>query len=133
VFYPATSLVTIVALAIYFWMATRVARTRVKVGIRAPVMTGNDLLERTIRAHTNTLEWLPIFLPCLWLFAVYWGDRPAAALGAVWALGRIVYFLGYVRSVAGRAPGFLIQTLAASMLLLGAAGRIIWLLVTNAP
>ncbi|MDO9562973.1 MAG: MAPEG family protein [Bradyrhizobium sp.] len=44
-------------------MAVQVARTRTKVGIPAPVMTGDAVLERTIRAHLNTVEWMPIFLP----------------------------------------------------------------------
>jgi len=78
--YYYVSLVTLLAVAVYFWMATRVARTRKKVGIRAPTMTGDPLLERTIRAHLNTMEWLPIFLPSLWLFAVYWNASIAAAL-----------------------------------------------------
>ena len=43
-------------------------------------MTGDPLLERTIRAHYNTLEWLPIFLVSMWLFAVYWNELVAAAL-----------------------------------------------------
>ena len=29
----------------------------------------------------NTLEWMPIFLPSLWLFAIYLSDAFAAALG----------------------------------------------------
>ena len=33
-----------------------------------------------MRAHYNTLEWLPIFLPSMWLFAIYWNELVAAAL-----------------------------------------------------
>ena len=36
-------------------------------GIDAPAMTGHPEFERAVRAHANTLEWLPIFLPSLWL------------------------------------------------------------------
>ena len=90
------------------------------------------MLERTIRAHLNTLEWLPIFLPSLWLFAYYWGDVPAAIVGAVWILGRIHYFLGYVAEAQKRGPGFGIQALASAVLLFGALGRVIWLIATQA-
>ena len=67
--YAYVAIVTLVILLVYFWMATQVSRTRKRVGILAPVMTGDPVLERTIRAHLNTQDWLPIFLPSLWLFA----------------------------------------------------------------
>lgn len=121
------ALVTLLAVAAYFWMATQVARTRAKVGILPPAMTGDPRLERTIRAHLNMLEWLPIFLPSLWLFAIYWNSNVAAAVGAVWVVGRIVYFVGYVSEARKRFPGFFIQSFAAALLLLGAFGRIAYL------
>ena len=64
------AIVTILALLTYLWMGLQVAAARRRCGIDAPVMTGDPLLERSIRAHVNTLEWLPIFLPSLWLFAL---------------------------------------------------------------
>src|SRR5690349_10512880 len=121
-FYVA--LVTLLAAAVYFWMATQVARTRQRVGILAPAMTGDPVLERTIRAHLNTLEWMPIFLPSMWLFAIYWNSNVAAALGLVWIIGRIIYFFGYVSEDRKRFPGFFIQSSAVGLLLLGALGRI---------
>jgi uncharacterized membrane protein YecN with MAPEG domain len=111
-------------------MAAMVARTRRRVGIFAPVMTGDPTLERTIRAHINTLEWLPIFLPSLWLFAIYWNSPVAAALGAVWIGGRIISFVGYRAAAGKRRLGFAIQAAAASALAVGALGRVIYLLVT---
>ena len=127
--------VTLLTAAAYFWMATRVARAHQRAGILAPVMTGDPVLERTIRAHTNTLEWLPIFLPSMWLFAIYWNSHVAAGLGLVWIMGRIVYFVGYVSEARKRFPGFFIQSLAAALLLIGAAGRIAYLawFVNTAP
>jgi uncharacterized membrane protein YecN with MAPEG domain len=101
--YFNVSLVTLLIAAVYFWMATRVSRLRVKVGILPPVMTGDPVLERTIRAHLNTLEWLPIFLPSLWLFAIYWDANVAAALGLVWLVGRIV---ATCRRLKGAFPAF---------------------------
>jgi glutathione S-transferase len=123
------ALVTLLALLTYFWMSIRVPQARVKAGIPAPAMTGDPLLERTIRAHYNTLEWLPIFLVSLWLFAIYWNDLVAAAMGVVWIIGRILYALGYSAEASKRAPGFLIQSIATAVLLFGALGRIIYILV----
>lgn len=124
------ALVTIAALLVYFWMGLNVGRARGKTGIAAPAMTGDPMLERAVRVQANTLEWLPIFLVGLWLFALYWNDLVAAGLGVVWIVGRIVYALGYMSEAGKRSIGFLIQMLAAAALLLGAAGRIIWMMLT---
>jgi uncharacterized membrane protein YecN with MAPEG domain len=129
--YHYVAIVTLLTVLTYFWMATQVARTRRRVGILAPTMTGDPALERTIRAHTNTLEWLPIFLPALWLFAIYWNATVAALLGLIWIAGRIVYFVGYVAAAEKRFPGFFIQALAATVLVLGALGRLIYLVATS--
>jgi uncharacterized membrane protein YecN with MAPEG domain len=126
-----TALVTLVTALTYFWMSTQVARAHHRTGILAPAMTGDPVLERTIRAHINTLEWLPIFLPSLWIFAIYWNEPVAAALGLVWVIGRIVYFLGYVQEANKRRPGFAIQALAVTVLLLGGLGRIVYLIVAS--
>jgi glutathione S-transferase len=124
------ALVTLLALLTYFWMGARVGAARSKSGVQAPAMTGDPLLERTIRAHYNTLEWLPLFLVSMWLFAIYWSDLVAAALGLVWIVGRILYAVAYVADPAKRGPGFLIQALAAAVLLFGALGRVIYALAT---
>lgn len=126
------SSVTLLTLLVYFWMAVRVARTRVRTGILAPAMTGDPVLERTIRAHGNTLEWLPIFLPSMWLLAFYWSDAVAAAVGVVWIAGRILYFTGYVDAPERRRPGFFIQVCAVAILLFGALGRLIYLIAEAA-
>ena len=124
------ALVTLLALATYFWMGLNVGRARGKSGIAAPAVTGDPLLERAFRAHYNTLEWLPIFLGSMWLFAIYWNQLVAAALGVVWIIGRIMYATGYVADPAKRSSGFLVQFVATAILFLGALGRIIYLLAT---
>jgi uncharacterized membrane protein YecN with MAPEG domain len=114
-------------------MGLQVGRARIKCGIAAPAMTGDPVLERTIRAHYNTLEWLPLFLAPLWLFAIYWSDLWAAIIGLVWIVGRIVYQLGYVADPKKREAGFLIQALAVAVLLFGSLGRLVYVLyVTGA-
>jgi len=124
------AIVTLLALLLYFWMGLQVAGARRKSGIAAPAMTGHPLLERAMRVHYNTLEWLPIFLASMWLFAIYWNDRVAAAIGVVWIVGRLIYSFGYMADPGKRAAGFLIQALATSVLLFGALGRLIYVAVT---
>lgn len=126
-----TAIVSLLALLMYFWLSLQVARTRGKCRIEPPAMTGHPLLERAVRVQANTLEWLPIFLVSLWLFAIYWNELVAAGLGVVWIIGRFVYAAGYMADPAKRSTGFLIQLLACAVLLLGALGRIVWSLATG--
>ncbi|MCC8980979.1 MAPEG family protein [Bradyrhizobium acaciae] len=124
--YHYTAIVTCLAVALYFFLATQVARARIRYGVKLPAITGNADFERIYRIQMNTLEWTPIFLPSLWLFAIYIGDAAAAAVGAIWVIGRIVYFIGYREAVAKRSPGFFIQALAATILWVGAIGGAVW-------
>ena len=121
------AIVTLLCSLMIFGMALTVATTHKKTGILAPTMTGDPRLERAVRAHSNTIEWLPIFLPSMWLFAIYWSPTWAAVLGLLWVAGRIGYFVGYLAEPMKRYPGFFIQTLAAFALLFGALGRIVYL------
>lgn len=125
----SVAIVTLLAGLLCFGMALTVARAHATTGILAPAMTGHPYLERCVRAHTNTLEWMLIFLPAMWLFAVYWSPIWAAGLGTLWIVGRIVYFLGYRAAPDKRFPGFFIQSTAVFALSLGALGRIVYLMV----
>ena len=127
--YHFTALVTCLAIAFYAFASIRVSRARKAYGVKLPATTGNPDFERVYRVHMNTLEWLPIFLPSLWLFAIYIGDSSAAALGLVWIVGRILYMIGYMKAVEKRGPGFAIQTLACVVLWAGSLGAIVWRLV----
>jgi glutathione S-transferase len=124
-----TALVTCLAVLFYFYTSALVGRARRKYGVKLPAISGNPDFERVFRGQMNTLEWLPIFLPSLWLFAIYVSDPIAAALGLVWIVGRILYVLGYARATEKRGPGFLIQSLAVIVLWLGAIGAIVWRLI----
>jgi len=125
-YYPV-AIVTLVTGLMIFGMAITVARTHGATGLLAPIMTGHPQLERVIRGHMNTIEWVPIFLPSMWLFAIYWDVTWAAIIGVVWIVGRIAYFVGYLVEPNRRYPGFFIQAVATFTLLLGALGRITFL------
>jgi uncharacterized membrane protein YecN with MAPEG domain len=125
----ATAIVTLLALLAYVWMGVRVGGARRTSGIDAPAMSGDPMLERYLRVQGNTLEWLPIFLGSLWLFAHYWGDLPAAVLGLVWIVGRVLYALGYSADANKRELGFLVQMVATAVLLFGALGKAVLVLL----
>jgi len=124
-----TALVTCLAVGFYFFTCASVARARGRFGIKLPAIIGNPDFERIFRVQMNTLEWMPIFLPSLWLFAIYISDPIAAAIGLVWIVGRILYMIGYRQAVEKRSPGFAVQATAVIILWVGALGAIIWRLV----
>src|SRR2546423_15264936 len=120
--YHFTALVTLLAILFYFYTSINVSRARTRTGVKAPAMSGNPDFERVFRVQMNTLEWMPIFLPSLWLFAIYISDVGAAALGLIWIAGRILYLIGYSEAAAKRSRGFGIQAGAAIILLGGSLG-----------
>ena len=127
--YHFTALVTCLSILLYFFTSIQVSKARAAFGIKAPTISGNPDFERVFRVQMNTLEWMPIFLPSLWLFAFYINDALAAALGLVWIIGRILYLTGYSQAAANRGLGFGIQGAAAVLLWLGSLGAIIWRLI----
>jgi glutathione S-transferase len=113
------SLVTLISLMVFFWTGLRVGRARGTFGIKAPATTGHDEFERHFRVQMNTLEGIVIYLPALWIFAVFGSEPIAAGLGVIWIIGRIIYAVTYVRDPAKRSAGFAISGLAMLVLLLG--------------
>jgi glutathione S-transferase len=120
-----TALVTLLAIVFYFYTGTRVPRARRKYGVPAPAISGNPDFERVFRVQANTLEWMPIFLPVLWLFAYYVSDIWAAILGLVWIAGRVFYMVSYTQAADRRGPGFGVQAAVCGVLLVGALVGII--------
>jgi glutathione S-transferase len=127
--YHFTALVTCLAILFYLFACVQVAKARATFGIKAPATSGNPDFERVFRVQMNTLEWLPFFLPSLWLFAIYISDEVAAVLGLVWIAGRILYMTGYSEAANKRGRGFAVQAGAAILLCLGALGAIVLRLV----
>jgi glutathione S-transferase len=124
-----TALVTCLAILLYFFTTIQVSKARAAFGIKVPATSGNPDFERVFRVQMNTLEWMPIFLPSLWLFAIYVSDPIAAVLGLIWIAGRALYMTGYAQAAAKRGRGFAIQAAAAIILWVGALGAIVWRLI----
>jgi glutathione S-transferase len=111
-----TALATLLAALFYALLSLAVSQARTKSGVKAPSMVGDPAFERAVRVQANTLEWMPIFLPALWLAALYVNDGGAAALGIVWIAGRALYARDYGEAAEKRGRGFYIQAAAAALL-----------------
>jgi glutathione S-transferase len=109
------------ALIEYMIFGFAVGKARSVHNVNAPSIAGPPEFERTMRAHQNTLENLVIFIPAINLFAVYVHAEIAAALGAVWIIGRFLYFRGYVEDAPKRAPGMMISWICSAIMLVGGA------------
>lgn len=119
--YPLTGLVSIATLIVYILQGIAVGKARASFGVHAPATTGPDAFMRVLRVHANTLEQLPFFFVSLWLFAISYSDFPAALVGVVFPLGRVIYARGYYADAAKRGTGFMIGFLSCAVLAAGAA------------
>lgn len=128
--YPYAALGTGLVVLTYIWTGIAVTKARKVHGVVYPDTTGNDAFNRVWRAHANTLEALPQFLPSLWLFALIVSDLWAGALALMWTIGRILYVRGYAVAAEKRGTGFGISFLATAIALLGSLGVVITQLLT---
>jgi len=117
--YAPVFVVMLLALLEYFGFSIAVGRARYRYGVKAPATSGNEDFERVYRVQMNTLELLAIFLPSLWAFALFVSPTWAAGLGVVFIVGRLLYFLGYVKSADKRSLGFGLSMFPTLFLLLG--------------
>ncbi|HUI61282.1 MAG TPA: MAPEG family protein [Steroidobacteraceae bacterium] len=113
-------LVICLAVLEFLYFGFEVGRARGRYGVAAPATSGNEIFERYFRVQMNTLEMLIVFIPACIIFARYVSAPVAAALGAVFIVGRYVYLRGYVRDPAKRELGFTLSSIPTSILLLGA-------------
>lgn len=116
---PYVAIITVLALLEFCWFGMQVGRARAKYGVPAPAMSGNDMFDRHFRVQMNTLEQLVMFLPSLWIFARYVSPIWAAALGAVFVIGRAIYAGAYVRDPKSRSLGFALTALPTLIMMLG--------------
>jgi glutathione S-transferase len=128
--YPFAVLGTGLVILIYVWTGLTVGKARKAHGVDYPNTQGPDAFNRVWRAHQNTLEALPQFIPSLWMFAVIVSDAWAGALALIWALGRILYVNGYAAAADKRATGFMISLLATAIALFGSMGVVLYQLFT---
>ena len=105
--------------------AILVGRARGTYGIKAPATTGNEQFERYYRVQMNTLELLVVLLPALWLAATYWSPAIMAGIGAVYLVGRVLYFREYIQQPTSRTLGFSLSFLPILALLIAALAGII--------
>jgi glutathione S-transferase len=112
-------IVTALALLQFIVFGFRVGAARGRYGVKAPAITGNEIFERLFRVQQNTLEQLIAFLPGIYLFSHYFNPVVAAALGAVYLIGRELYAYTYVKDPSKREVGYGMTFLPMVILVVG--------------
>jgi uncharacterized MAPEG superfamily protein len=120
------------ALLQFFFFCMAVGKARGTYQVPAPATTGNAVFERYFRVQMNTMELLLVFIPAMLLFASYVSARWAAGLGAVYLIGRIVYFRAYVKDPGSRSWGYGLSAMPTLALLAGGIIGVIVAMVRHA-
>lgn len=118
-------LVAVLAIVQLIFFGVLVGRARGTYGIKAPAVSGHEMFERAYRVQMNTLELMVAFLPALFIAGRYWPQAYVAGAGAVYVVGRFIYWRSYVVAPRSRALGFALSMIPILALLAGSLAAII--------
>ena len=112
----------------YLFFGVLVGKARAQYGVHAPAVSGHEQFERVYRVHMNTLELLVVFLPALYAAGHYWPASVVAGVGAIYLVGRFIYWRAYVSAPQRRGLGFAlsigpVMTLALAALVPALMGK----------
>ena len=117
------ALATVLAALLLGALALNVGRQRIAHKLPPPRTEGPEPFLRAFRAQVNTTEQAVIFLPSMWVFALFVHSQWAGALGLLWVAARLVYAFGYQQGPAQRWPmrryGFSIAFVISNVLAFG--------------
>ena len=112
--------VAVISVLQLIFFSVLVGRARGQYGVTAPAVVGHELFERAYRVQMNTLELLVAFLPALFIAGKYWPQPAIAGLGAVYVLGRFIYWRAYMGAPKSRGLGFGLSIFPILLLLVAA-------------
>jgi len=113
------TLIVFLTLTEYIVFIAIVGGARNKYGVAAPATTGNSQWERLHRIQVNTTEQLVLFIPAIYGFAYYVSELWAVGIGAIFVLGRVIYFFSYRKNPDKRIVGAAMSGLPSYVLVMG--------------
>ena len=120
-----TAIVTLLAIALYFFFAELGSRSRMAslaLSFRPPpAISISNACSARMRTRSNGC----LLSRCHYHCAIYLSDITAAALGLLWIVGRVVSSSVSSKAVEKRLPGFFIQSTACMLLFVGAAAGVV--------
>lgn len=124
-------LVAIIAVLQFFFFGAMTGRARRHSGLKAPAMVGHEGFERMYRVQMNTLETLVAFIPALFIASNYWPALLVSGLGAVYLVGRLIYWRAYIVEPEKRGIGFMLSMLPTLFLIILSIVGIVMSLVVS--
>ena len=115
---PYVELIAILAVLQFLFFGAMTGRARIKSGLKAPAIAGHEGFERMYRVQMNTLESLVAFIPALFIASNYWSALLVSGLGAVYLVGRFIYWRAYVSAPEKRGIGFMISMIPILFLIM---------------
>ncbi len=113
-------LVAVLAVIQLIFFGLLVGSARGRYGVKAPAVSGHEMFDRAYRVQMNTLELMIAFLPALFIAAKYWPQVYVAGAGAVYLVGRLIYWRSYTAAPASRGLGFALSMIPILALLIAA-------------
>lgn len=110
-------LVGALAVLQFFFFGFMTGSARRKSGLKAPTVTGDAGFERMYRVQTNTLETLVAFLPALFIAGNHWPSALVSGIGAIYLVGRFIYWRAYISNPESRGLGFMLSILPTFVLI----------------
>jgi glutathione S-transferase len=126
-------LVAVLAALQFLTFGALTGKARRLSGLKAPAVTGHEGFERMYRVQMNTLELLIAFFPALFLAAKYASPYWAAGLGAVFLVGRFIYWRAYISHPSKRNLGFMLSMLPTLFLAMMALVGIVLVMLGLKP
>ena len=111
-------LVIIFSVLQFLFFGAMAGKARIRFGVKAPAVIGHEGFERAYRVQMNTLEMLILFIPAIAIAGKYWPAAFIAGIGAVYLIGRFVYWRAYITAPAKRAIGFMLSMFPIVVLIL---------------
>ena len=101
-----TILVTVATAILVMVLSFKSGAAKRANGLRPYDLIENETARIADRIHMNTVESVVVFLPLLWVGAVYADAMIASILGVIWVLSRVGYAYAYAKEPSSRALYF---------------------------
>jgi glutathione S-transferase len=107
--------ITVLSALFTFFLAFNVGAMRRKLKVSALEKTKEKELLIANRVHMNMLENMVVYMPLLWVAAIFGPIILVAIVGTVWFAARVMYSVMYIKNPSKREVPFMISVLCMAV------------------